>query len=223
MSVGCDAIPLLKAAPEPDQIADRLSGGAWRGVELCLMPRHVASDQALARAIEVTRDGLAGHDAAVTAEAPVAWPSGAHVRVDTLDAEAREGIERSAEFAAAIGSPVLTIHLFAPTTPADYRRSLSGPDPARIEGFLHFYADACLRRGVKPLIENVPPVLRMRSGGFFLSAIGGHWRDLLEWRGQISELGFTLDTSHAALFRNFTAAYPTLFDLESDEDLELER
>ena len=35
------------------------------------------------------------------------------------------------------------------------------------------------RAGVTPLIENVPPVLRMRTGGVFLSPIGGHWRDLL--------------------------------------------
>ena len=223
MSTGYAAIPLLKAAPEPDQIADRLEDGACRGLELCLMPRHVADDEAVARATEVTREGLAGRDVAVLAEAPVAWPSGAHVRVDTLDAEAQEGIEHSAEFAAAIGSPVLTIHLFVPTTPAEYRRSLSGPDRAQIERFLHFYADTCLGRGVTPLIENVPPVLRMRSGGFFLSAIGGHWRDLLEWRQRIPGLGFTLDTSHAALFRNFAAAYPTLFDLHSDEELDLER
>jgi len=32
-----------------------------------------------------------------------------------------------------------------------------------------------------PLIENVPPVLRMRTGGVYLSPVGGHWRDLLRW------------------------------------------
>jgi nucleoside-diphosphate-sugar epimerase len=39
----------------------------------------------------------------------------------------------------------------------------------------------------------------------------------------VPQLRFTLDTSHAALFRNFAAAYPTLFDLHSDDELELER
>ncbi len=29
---------------------------------------------------------------------------------------------------------------------------------------------------------NVPPVLRMRMDGFYLSQIGGHWRDLQLWR-----------------------------------------
>ena len=43
----------------------------------------------------------------------------------------------------------------------------------------------------------------MRTGGVYLSPVGGHWRDMLEWRGRVPELGFTFDTSHAALFRNF--------------------
>ena len=83
--------------------------------------------------------------------------------------------------------------------------------------------DACTSRGVTPLIENVPPILRMRTGGVFLSQLGGHWRDLLEWRERVPELGFTIDTSHAALFRSFVAAYPALFGLASDEELALER
>jgi len=79
------------------------------------MPKDVADDAALARAAEATRKAAAG--LVVTAEAPVAWPSGAFVRVDRLDEEARAGIERSAEFAARVGSPVLTIHLFIPLSP----------------------------------------------------------------------------------------------------------
>ncbi|HEY2600612.1 MAG TPA: polysaccharide biosynthesis protein [Thermoleophilaceae bacterium] len=223
MSTGYAAIPLLKAAPEPDQIADRLDGGGWRGLELCLMAGHVSDDAALRRAIELSRAGLAGHNAVVTAESPVSWPSGAHVRVDRLDDEARTGIERSADFAAAIGSPVLTLHLFIPQTPDEYRAAFGRFDEAAVERFLRFYADACLARDVTPLIENVPPVLRMRQGGVFLTPIGGHWRDMLAWRARVPELGFTFDTSHAALFRNFAAAYPSLFDLDSDDELELAR
>jgi nucleoside-diphosphate-sugar epimerase/sugar phosphate isomerase/epimerase len=211
---------LLKAAPEPDQLADRLEGGPWHGIELGLNTAHVASERALARAIEVSRAALAGLDMAVTAEAPLTWPSGAFVSVDRLDDEARTGLERSAEFAAAVGSPVLTLHLFIPQEPERFERAV---DEEAVEAFLRFYADACTARGVTPLIENVPPVLRMRTGGVFLSPIGGHWRDLLHWRERIPELGFTLDTSHAALFRSFAAAYPTLFGLASDDGLDLAR
>ena len=222
MSIGSASIPLLKAAPEPEQLTDRLEGGPWRGLELCLAPRHVEDDAALEKAIAAVRDGLGDRGLALTAEAPVAWPSGAFVRVDRLDDEARAGIERSAAFAAGIGAPVLTIHLFVPLTPEEFR--LAGePHGDEVERFLRFYARSCLAQGVRPLIENVPPVLRMRTGGVYLSAIGGHWRDLLTWRSRVPELDFTIDTSHAALFRSFAAAYPSGFKLASEDGLELER
>ena len=211
---------LLKSAPEADQLADRLEGGPWQGIELGLNTAHVASESALTRAIEVSQRALDRLDMVVTAEAPLAWPSGAFVSVDRLDEEARTGLERSAEFAAAVGSPVLTLHLFVPQAPDDFDRAL---DEEAVERFLRFYADTCLARGVTPLIENVPPVLRMRTGGVFLSPIGGHWRDLLHWRERVGELRFTLDTSHAGLFRSFAASYPTLFGLASDDGLDLAR
>src|SRR4051794_11128281 len=213
MSTGSAAIPLLKAAPEAAQVADRLAGGDWRGLELCLAPRHVASEAALEEAIGVGRD-VAARGLALTAECPVAWPSGAFVRVDRLDEEARHGIEASARFAAGIGASVLTIHLFAPMTPDEYRAH-GTLDDAAIDAYLGFYAGACARHGVTPLIENVPPVLRMRTGGVYLSPVGGHWRDLLDWCGRIEGLRVTFDTSHAALFAHFAAAYPSLFGLAS--------
>ena len=74
-----------------------------------------------------------------------------------------------------------------------------------------------------PLIENVPPVLRMRTGGVYLSPVGGHWRDLQLWCDRIEGLRSTFDTSHAALFAHFAAAYPSLFELTSDEELDLPR
>ena len=221
MSTGSAIIPQLKAAPEPEQLAERLDGGGWRGLEVCLMPRHVADSEAVRRAAAVVLDAAGERGLALTAEAPVAWPSGAFVRVDRLDDEARAGIEHSAEFAAAIGSPVLTIHLFVPMTPEEFR-ARGALDEAAVERFLRFFARACASRGVEPLIENVPPVLRMRAGGVFLSPIGGHWRDLLEWGDRVPELGFTLDTSHAALFEHFASAYPTLFEVPPADGLRLE-
>jgi nucleoside-diphosphate-sugar epimerase len=215
------SLPLLKAAPELAQLAERFADGPWAGVEVCLGPRHVESDAVLAEAAAAVRE-LVPEGAAVAAECPVRWPSGAFVSVDRLDAEAEAGLERSARFAAEVGSPVLTVHLFAPTGPDAYRHG-ARPDDASIGRFLRFYADVCVAHGVEPLIENVPPVLRMRSGGVYLSPLGGHWRDLLAWRERVPELGFTMDTSHAALFRTFAAAYPGAFGLDSDEDLELDR
>src|SRR3954471_2372634 len=169
MSPGSAPILLLKAAPEPEQLADRLDGGPWTGIEVPLMPAHIADDAAVERAIEHVRAAAPEH---VAAEAPVAWPSGAHLRVDRLDDEARTGLERSARFAAEVGSPVLTVHLYTPMDPDEYR--VHTLDQRAVLRFLRFFADACAGVGVKPLIENVPPVLRQRSGGVFLSPIGGH-------------------------------------------------
>jgi nucleoside-diphosphate-sugar epimerase/sugar phosphate isomerase/epimerase len=222
MTSGPAPIPLLKAAPEPDQVAERLEGGPWRGMELALLPPHVADDAAVERAIAVVNDLAGARGLTLLAESPVTWPSGAHVRVDRLDDEARAGIERSVRFAAGIGSPVLTIHLYIPQTPEEFRTG-APVDEDGVAGFLAFYARTCLEHGVKPLIENVPPVLRMRTGSAFYTPVGGHWQDLLAWQERVPDLGFTLDTSHAALFRAFAAAYPSLFGLAGDEGLELER
>jgi nucleoside-diphosphate-sugar epimerase/sugar phosphate isomerase/epimerase len=222
MSTGCAAIPLLKAAPRAEQLSERLAGGAWAGLELALLPDDVRDDGSLARAVEAVRRVAGDRGLALTAEAPVAWPSGAFVRVDRLDDEARAGIERSARFAAAIGADVLTIHLFVPQDPETFRAG-GGLDEEAVRAFLGTFADACAGHGVIPLIENVPPILRMRTGGLFLSPVGGHWRDLAAWRTRVPSLRFTLDTSHAALFRTFAAAYPSLFGLPDDEGLELER
>jgi nucleoside-diphosphate-sugar epimerase len=222
MSTGSATIPQLKAAPDLEQIAERLEGGPWAGLELALAPRDVTDESTLKRAVDATLGATEGVRLALTAEAPVSWPSGAFVCVDRLTEEARRSIERSADFAAAIGSPILTIHLYAPLAPAEFRVA-PALDEAEVERFLRFYAETCLERGVEPLIENVPPVLRMRVGGLFVSQIGGHWQDLVRWRERVPELGFTLDLSHAGLFKNFAAAYPSLFGLASDEDLTLDR
>ena len=222
MSTGSATIPLLKAAPEAAQLADRLAGGPWGGLELCLRPADVASDDAVARAAEVVRASGWMEAGAVLAEAPVAWPSGAFVRVDRPDEEALAGLERSAAFAAAVGSPVLTVHLFAPQTPAEFRAG-EPLDAGAVQAFLDSFADACARHGVQPLLENVPPILRMREGGVYLTPVGGHWRDLLEWQARVPALGVTLDTSHAALFRSFCAACPAVFGVVDADELDLDR
>src|SRR4051812_1429348 len=154
MSSGSAAIPLLKAAPEADQVADRLSGGAWRGMELCLAPRHVATPEALSAAIEVGR-GAADAGAVLTAESPVAWPSGAFVRVDRLDDEAKSGIEASARFAAGIGAPPPTIPPFLPMTPQEYPGPRA-PDQGAGEAYLRLYPHPRRAPGGHPPIRNAP-------------------------------------------------------------------
>ena len=225
MSTGSAAIPLLKAAPEPEQIADRLGGGPGAGSSSAWGRHTCATTRRLGRAVDVVRSaGSSRCDLAVTAEAPVSWPSGAFVRVDRLDDEARAGIERSAEFAAAIGSPVLTIHLFTPLDPEEFRAAGAGRRGGGRAVPRLLRRGLRSSRGVKPLIENVPPVLRMRTGGVYLSPIGGHWRDLA--RLARARARARLHDRHLArrplplLRRRLSRAAS---GSSSDEELELER
>ena len=211
---------LLKAAPEADQLADRLAGGPGRGSSSASTRLTSPPSPRWKRAIEVTLRRLDGLDMAVTAEAPLAWPSGAFVSVDRLDEEARAGIERSAEFAKAVGSPVLTLHLFVPRAPDEFDRAVSTRTPSRRSSAST--PRRALERGVTPLIENVPPVLRMRTGGVFLSPIGGHWRDLLHWRERVPALGFTL-TRPTPRSSAPSRRLPVIVGLASDDELDLAR
>ena len=148
MSTGSASIPLLKAAPEADQVAERLAGGPWAGLELCLMPGDVRDDASHAarrrrrapRRRRVRRRGGADRRGARVLAQRRVRPGRPARRRGT------RGIERSARFAAAIGSPVLTIHLFIPQTPAELRAS-GGVDEPAVEAFLRCFAGACGEHG----------------------------------------------------------------------------
>ena len=109
-------------------------------------------------------------------------------------------------------------------TPGRVPRAATRSTRTRSSAFLRFYAEACLARGVTPLIENVPPVLRMRTGGVFLSPVGGHWRDLLALARARPRA--RLHARHLARGAvPLVRAPPTrsLFGLASDDELDLER
>jgi len=76
MWTGSPPIPQLKAAPLADQLAERLAGDDWAGIEIALRAADLGDSAAVDAVLEAAQ-GLA-----VTAEAPLAWPSGAFVSVD---------------------------------------------------------------------------------------------------------------------------------------------
>ncbi len=206
---------MMKAAPNDEQVAERLAHGECEGIEICLRPDDIASSTAVERAISaIARYRHATQFA--TAELPVSWPNRAFVSVDTLDRHARTGIERSVEVAAGIGAEAITAHLFIPLAESQIAAGWD-EDTNAVSNFLEFFVTACQHAGIRPLVENVPPVLRMRTGGAFYSPIGGHWRDLLRWKSELPDLGFTFDVSHAALYGTFARCYPYFFGDEYDE------
>ena len=138
MSTGSAAIPLLKAAPEPDQIADRLAGGDWRGLELCLAAHHVATTR---RWSGRSRSSAALGELAVTAEAPVAG------RAARSCASTGSTTRRGAASSAARASRPTSAR---PCSPSTCSRRMT-PD--------EFRAAQPARRGA---IERVPALLRRR-------------------------------------------------------------
>ena len=199
MSTGFAAIPLLKAAPEPTRSPTGSRAGPGAGLELCLAPaarrrrRSARASDRRARSQATEAAGLVAHRRGARRAGRAAHSS----RVDRLDDEARACIERSADFAAAIGSPVLTIHLFAPLDPES---SAAAPplDETRSSASSASTPTTCLdarRRAADR--ERAARCCGCASEGSSSPRSAGTGATCVRWRERVPELGFTFDTSHA--------------------------
>ncbi|MSQ44228.1 MAG: hypothetical protein EXR45_08510 [Chloroflexi bacterium] len=74
--------------------------------------------------------------------------------------------------------------------------------------FLDWYVDICRNAGLAPLIENVPPICRMRRGAFVFTPHGVEPGDLLALCNAVPGLRLTVDTSHAQLAVNALRGVP---------------
>ena len=61
---------------------------------------------------------------------------------------------------------------------------------------------------MRPLVENIPPVARMRESGFWYTPIGMAVDDLLWLAERVPGLGLTVDVSHAQLYLNARRSSP---------------
>lgn len=197
---------LLKARPVRDQLADRLAAPAPPGMELYLDLRDIEHTQA----IEDTFASLAECDIPDNfiwlVEGPVRSLDGEFFDV-TRDAEAdRELIHLLGEVSARIGASTINIHAIAPRSmefhcsDAERARALERAVP-----IVQLFEQTCLNHGIRPTIENMPPVLRMRQGGFFVSPIGLSPEDLLWLIQHAPGVQVCLDYSHAQLYINASA------------------
>jgi hypothetical protein len=194
---------LLKARPLPLQLADRLAPPVPDGIELYIHEDDVSGAEWL--------ETLAARFAALPVAPDFTWI--VEGPVWSLDGELfglcrdreidRELTQRLIRLAVHLGAAAVNVHCVE-----------GSPDPAVLDEarrrealeqavpFLRWYVDQCGDAGVAPLIENVPPVCRMRRGAFIFTPIGVEPRDLLECVGAAPGLGLTLDTSHAQLAVN---------------------
>jgi hypothetical protein len=200
---------LLKARPTAAQLRDRLAPPVPDGMELYIHEQDLSGDGWFER--------LAGQFAPLApppgfiwiVEGPV-WSLDGELFGLCRQAEAdREVTRRLVRLASWLGAAAVNIHCVDGT-----------PDPAclsemsrraaldRAVPFLEWYVALCRQAGLVPLIENVPPICRMRRAAFIYTPIGVEPRDLLACVQAVPELRLTLDTSHAQLAVNAFLGVP---------------
>jgi hypothetical protein len=173
------------------------------GVELYIHEADVAADgwfEALAATFERVRYPA---DFTWIVEGPV-WSLDGELFGISRNAEAdRELTRRLVRLATHLGAAAVNLHCVDGSP--DPRVLDEGARRAALERalpFLVWYARLCGDAGVQPLIENVPPICRMRRAAFIFTPIGVEPRDLVACAEAVPGLGLTLDTSHAQLAVN---------------------
>jgi sugar phosphate isomerase/epimerase len=194
---------LLKARPLPAQLANRLAAPQPDGVELYIHEHDVAGDDWF----EILRERFGALEVPEgftwIVEGPV-WSLDGELFGICRNSEAdRELTRRLLQLAEFLGAAALNVHCVdgSPDEAVlDERRRVAALE--RAYPFLAWFVAACRRAGVAPLIENVPPICRMRRAAFIYTPIGVAPRDLIACAEAVPGLGLTLDTSHAQLAVN---------------------
>jgi hypothetical protein len=198
---------LLKARPTPVQLSDRLREPLPDGLELYLdlldLRDQAAMDRAVAATEAATEAAGLSSQASLLIEGPVRSLDGEFFSLPRESEADREVIRRLALLAARLKAEAVNIHVIAPTeAPSELGEQARREQLARGLPLIELFVDAMLAGGVVPTVENMPPVLRMRQGGFFYSAIGMPAEDLTWLCDQAPGLRTTLDLSHAGLYVN---------------------
>lgn len=200
---GRGAQVLLKARPLDAQLADRSAPPAPDGMELYIHEADVGDTDWL----ETLAARFARFD----------WPPGFTWIVEgpvwSLDGELfgicrnaevdRELTRRLVRLAVHLGAAAVNVHCVdgspGPRVLNETRRTAALEQAVP---YLEWYVRLCRDAGLVPLVENVPPICRMRREAFIYTPIGVEPRDLLACARAVPGLGLTLDTSHAQLAVN---------------------
>jgi sugar phosphate isomerase/epimerase len=208
MSTGSSALAriLLKARPTPTQLADRFADPWPDGLELYLDRADIVDEQECAAVLQRIRDYDLPKDFAFVVEGPIRSLDNEYVDISANTPATRELTKRLGEMAAALGAAGVVTHTIMPRftlTDDDWRQR-----EAILEHCLEFmadYAETLRPFGVVPVIENVPPVLRMREGRYLYTPIGMAPEDVAWFIKRVPGLMTTLDVSHAQLYVNARA------------------
>jgi len=194
---------LLKARPTPPQLADRFAPPWPEGLELYLDRADVLTEEECAAVIQRIRQYDLPDDFRFVVEGPIRSLDGEYFDLSACTPAAMELTRRLGYMAAELGAEAVVMHCIMP------QRTLTEEDFAhrselfeRCMEYVDFYAQTLRPLGLVPILENVPPVLRMREGAYLFTPLGMAPEDLLWFIERTPGLQMTLDVSHAQLYVN---------------------
>jgi sugar phosphate isomerase/epimerase len=194
---------LLKCRPTPAQLADRLAPPVPEGLELYLDARDLQGDDWLARTTAVFDRFPRSAGFAVVVEGPLRSLDGTFFDLTADTTANRAVVRRVAALGRALGAEAANVHVIAPChSAADFGEARRDAALRAALPLLREYARACLDAGLRPLVENIPPVARQREAAFMYTPIGVAAEDLVWLTRQVPDVGVTLDLSHAQLYVN---------------------
>lgn len=194
---------LLKARPTPAQLADRFSPPWPEGLELYLDRADVITDEECRAVVDRIRAYELPAGFAFVVEGPIRSLDNEYFHLGKCTSATVELVRRLGRIAGDLEADAVIMHCLMPQftlTEADWEGR-----PAFFETcmeFVRFYADTLLPLGVLPILENVPPVLRMREGRYLYTPLGMAPEDLAWFLERTPGLMTTLDVSHAQLYVN---------------------
>ncbi|HET7768780.1 MAG TPA: TIM barrel protein [Chloroflexota bacterium] len=194
---------LLKARPTVTQLRNRLEAPVPDGMELYIHEDDVSGDDWFATLKSRFAAIDAPRDFSWIVEGPV-WSLDGELfglcRNNEID---RELTRRLVQLASHLGATAVNVHCVdGGYDSAVLDRAARAEALERALPYLEWYVALCRDAGVLPLIENVPPICRMRRAAIVYSPIGVEADDLSWCCERVAGLGVTLDTSHAQLAVN---------------------
>ncbi|MBI3978451.1 MAG: hypothetical protein HY331_09730 [Chloroflexi bacterium] len=202
---GRRASVLLKGRPTERQLADRCRPPLPEGLELYLDTVDVDAPGWLNAVVDRLAALRLPADFALIVEGPMRSLDGTFFDASADSPANREVVDRLVALARAIGARAVNVHAIAPTqrldhpAPVERRQLLAAALP-----LLGRLVARCREADLVPLVENIPPLARMREGRFMSSLFGIQPSDLVWLCRMLPGLRVTLDVSHAQLCVNFT-------------------
>ncbi|MPZ15213.1 MAG: hypothetical protein GEU73_12450 [Chloroflexi bacterium] len=158
---------LLKARPTPTQLADRLSPPWPDGLELYLDRADVLSEEECRAVVDRIRGYRLPDQFAFVVEGPIRSLDNEYFDLSQCTPATMQLTHRLARIAVEIGADGVVMHCIIPRFTLteddwDQRNAIF----ASCMEFVEFYAGTLRPLGIVPILENVPPVLRMREGRY---------------------------------------------------------